>query len=505
MIENISTLFFRSAMEHPMQIAIQEKNASVSFSELNLLVQRTAMHFKRNGIGKGDRVLVFVPMSIDLYRIVLALYQVGATAVFLDEWVSKERMELCCRIAECKGFIAPFKIRMLSVLSKTLRQLPVHLSSSAMSRETLKDVAQVEKEDIGLITFTTGSTGTPKAAIRTHEFLKAQFDALMPLLLNNQIETDMPMLPIVLFLNLGIGRTSVIADYKAGKPELFNPMKVLEQIRQFKVEQLIGSPAYLLKLANANNPLVPSLKRIISGGAPVFPEDAKALLQAFPSVDITIAYGSTEAEPISTIGAHELISLEENVSDGLCVGKPDEGIQLNIIRISDKSLFELSSEEFDSMNLSEGMVGEIVVTGPHVLNSYLNNPEAVRNNKIWVDRERIWHRTGDAGSLRNGKLYLYGRCKQIIQWNNHTWYPFIIESRLRDLAKGKIGTLILLKNRPVMVIELVSKSEISEIRAGFMREGYPMEDIEFKRVDKIPRDPRHQSKMDYENLAVKFR
>ena len=68
------------------------KNKAISFSEFEKQIKDTSNYFLNKGISKGDRVLIFVPMSIDLYRIVLALFNIGATAVFLDELVSKKRM-----------------------------------------------------------------------------------------------------------------------------------------------------------------------------------------------------------------------------------------------------------------------------------------------------------------------------------------------------------------------------------------------------------------------------
>ena len=83
---NISQLFFTAAEKYPQRIAIIYKNKEITFGQLSDEVQRTAAYFTQKGIRKGDRVLVFVPMSINLYRIVLALFSMGTTAVFLDDW-----------------------------------------------------------------------------------------------------------------------------------------------------------------------------------------------------------------------------------------------------------------------------------------------------------------------------------------------------------------------------------------------------------------------------------
>ncbi|NJO65764.1 MAG: AMP-binding protein [Richelia sp. RM2_1_2] len=152
-------------------------------------------------------------MGIDLYRVVLAIFSIGAVAVFVDEWVSVKRLSLCCKIAKCKALIAPFPYRIAGLFISEIRNIPLFLSAKKQLRTNKKiDLATTSASDSALITFTTGSTGIPKAVDRSHGFLKSQFDALHPLLKG---DINMPMLPIVLLLNLGLGVTSVIAAFKS--------------------------------------------------------------------------------------------------------------------------------------------------------------------------------------------------------------------------------------------------------------------------------------------------
>ena len=107
-------------------------------------------------------------------------------------------------------------------------------------------------------------------------------------------------------------------------------------------------------------------RRILSdGGAPVFPKNARLLQENFNDCDIEIVYGSTEAEPIASISAKELLQCEGNVKDGLYVGKPIEDINVKIIKPSDEPI-----EDFESTWLSTGEIGEICVEGKHVLKEY---------------------------------------------------------------------------------------------------------------------------------------
>lgn len=315
--------FLRSGRNQPRKKAIVHKGRCVTFGELAAEVKRTAAYFSSKGISKGDRVLVFVPMSIELYQTVLALFYLGATAVFLDEWVNRRRLALCCSIADCKGFIAPFKVRMLALTSGPVRKIPVWLKTVKTLSGEVK-MCDVSPGDTALITFTTGSTGTPKAAKRTHGFLQAQFDALKEKLKPGPDEIDMPVLPVVLLVNLGTGNTSVIPDFRSSKPEKMKPDRILGEIAVNNVSRIIASPFFIKKLAlealasGKKN----QLQKIFTGGAPVFPAEAEIYLKGFPDAETEIVYGSTEAEPISSIGAKRLIAERDKVfSLGLPAGK----------------------------------------------------------------------------------------------------------------------------------------------------------------------------------------
>ena len=439
---NIVDLFFDAAKKSPDRIVIIDKKKQVTFFELEQQVKHTANYFLKKGIHQGDRVLVFVPMGIDLYRIVLALFNIGAAAVFLDEWISKKRMEECCRVAQCKAFIGIRKARVLSLFSSELRRIPIHLGTKYISgiKNNLPKTS-VKSGETALITFTTGSTGIPKAANRTHRFLREQFNVLVEKINPQPGEVSIPALPIVLLINLGAGCTSLITDFKAGKPELMHADKILNQINFYQISTIVASPFFIKELAKraiSEKIKLPSLKKVFTGGAPVFPSEAKIYKQAFPGTEIEIVYGSTEAEPICAINVEKLIE-EYSLSNGLNVGKPDRNAQVKIIQIQDGIIECGNDTAFQKLVLPEGTIGEIVVSGPHVLDSYFNNEEALKLNKIFVG-SHCWHRTGDSGFM-NGNLFLTGRCNALIFLDNKIISPFVYEGYFQTIPGIEIGTI----------------------------------------------------------------
>src|SRR5690606_33959943 len=167
---NIVCLFLRAAEKYPDKTAIWDKNGQkISFGELDASVRQTAAYFERKGIRKGDRVLLFVPMGIDLYRNVLALFYIGAAIVFVDQWSKINRLDTCCRLADCNAFVGSWKAHLLRLFSKNIRHIPIKLGLSYSIGQST-EMSRTTRADTALITFTTGSTGVPKAALRTHGF-----------------------------------------------------------------------------------------------------------------------------------------------------------------------------------------------------------------------------------------------------------------------------------------------------------------------------------------------
>ena len=499
---NVYHLFESAAHRWPQQVAIVDGERTITYQELDTAIRQTAAQMKARGIRPGDRVLVFIPMGIDLYRTVLALYRVGAVAVFLDEWVSWRRMELCARLADCRGFTGIWKARVLSWFSMPLWKIPVKINPDHYLKHAPEESAatEVEADQPALITFTTGSTGTPKAALRSHAFLQKQFEVLREEMDVEPGDVDMTVLPIVLLINLGVGATSVIARFKAAQPDAFDPAQVVQQVQRHRVLRITASPFFVRRLAEhclKNNTTLPSLKKLLTGGAPVFPAEARLFCRAFPEADIRVAYGSTEAEPISVISASVLTHVEAGGLAGLPVGKVHHAAEVKIISITDEPIALKPEETLLGCPPSE--IGEIVVAGPHVLSAYWNSPEALRRNKIYASNGKIWHRTGDSGYLDDaGALYLTGRCASLFFHAGQLICPFLYENWLQEQPGVTLGTIIKRQERVYLVVELSDPEQESVLRRAAKL--LPVPALECLVMKKMPRDPRHHSKIDYAAL-----
>ena len=496
MNQNLVKIFFDQAEKFPDNTAIIHRNEKISYQELCEEVQSTAFYLQKKGITKSSKVMVFIPMSIKLYTTVLALFSIGAVVVFVDEWADKKRLNKALQVVDVEAIIAPGKLIWLAYLLNPFRKIKTKLSIPKRLDKNSFEYIKVDPDDTALITFTTGSTGLPKAANRTHQFLREQFRILKDEIGAKPTEKCLSTLPIVLLSILGTGATGVIADFNQKKPDKLDVNKMLKFLAEAKVQLLIASPFFIEKLADKKGIELPLLRKILTGGAPVFPHLANKINAAFPSSENVVAYGSTEAEPISIISMRELTQQHSSMQNGLAVGETHPEIKIKIIRIVDGQI-KLDEKGWDHWELKPGEIGEILVCGPHVLTAYYNSEEAFQLNKI-KDGNTIWHRTGDSGRQIDSTLYLLGRCNQLIIDEEICISPFIIENQLGNIDGVSIGTMLMAKGKKWILVETEPGANENKIQEEIIDLNLAQDEIRI--IDKIPRDPRHFSKIEYKEL-----
>ena len=179
------------------------------------------------GLQRGDRVLVAVPMSQDLYVILLACFRCGLSAVFVDAWASLTRLDAALAAAQPRAAFLSLRACSLLLLSPGLRRVPhlfpVQTPFFPLARlfdpAAGTDLPSLPPRQEAYVTFTTGSTGRPKGAARSHGFLTAQSKALAQVLRPRPGSVDLAVLPSFVLLNLSHGVASVLPDLDPAHPE----------------------------------------------------------------------------------------------------------------------------------------------------------------------------------------------------------------------------------------------------------------------------------------------
>jgi acyl-CoA synthetase (AMP-forming)/AMP-acid ligase II len=256
----------------------------------------------------------------------------------------------------------------------------------------------------------------------------------------------------------------------------------------------------------------PTLKRILSAGAPVPARDIANLANRLnPGIYLHTPYGATESLPVATISSAVILSETQQFTSsgkGVCVGNPVQGIDVRIIKIDD-SAFEKWS---DSLRVPQGEIGEIVVRGPVVTKHYFNRPVQTNLAKILDVDGQTLHRMGDLGYFdASGRLWFCGRKSQRVSAANQLFHTVPIEG-IFDSVQGVFRSALVGIGAPGMQIPVLcvekEKGMFSdqELLRNLASRAllYPQtKDItKFLIHPSFPVDIRHNSKIKREELAV---
>lgn len=439
---------------------------SVSYSALARRSASRAAAYRRAGIGRGDVVLIAHGVSIELYEVLLAVFRLGAVAMFPEPAAGLKGVGLAIDAVRPKAMAAGPLARWLRWLSPAMRRLP--LLPDAVERASADPVSAAPGDAPALITFTSGSTGRPKGIVRSADFLMLQHALLEQLRRTTPDDVDLISLPVFILSNLAQGATSVIPAGRLTRPASLDGARLREQMRQARVNRIVAPPAIAGRIAQDAGAM-PQLSAVFTGGGPVFPNLLRQLEQLAPNAGIHAVYGSTEAEPIAhvslgEIGAEDWEAMASGA--GLLAGRPIPEIAIDL------------------------RDDEIFVAGPHVNQGYLNT-EDDRSTKCVRDG-RLWHRTGDAGRLdAEGRLWLLGRREAA----SGGLFPFAVETAAMSWP-GVRQAALLAESGDAKLAVSGDGLDASRVKAMAARLGVG----DVRVVRSIPMDARHNSKVDYNRL-----
>jgi acyl-CoA synthetase (AMP-forming)/AMP-acid ligase II len=258
---------------------------------------------------------------------------------------------------------------------------------------------------------------------------------------------------------------------------------------------------------------LPSLKRVISAGAPVSPSNLETFSAMLDKeAEIHTPYGATEAMPVLSIGSHEILNETRKFTEqgyDMCVGRPVGGIEVRIIRISDDAIEKWS----DDLMVPNGDIGEITVRGEVASKSYFDRPKSDALSKI-KDGETTWHRMGDLGWMDNkGRVWFCGRKSHRVITENGTLFTIPCEAIFNThpavFRSALVGVGTPPRQKPIVCIELepggknINKDELKRELLNLAARNVATQEIKTILFHKgFPVDVRHNSKIFREKLAI---
>jgi acyl-CoA synthetase (AMP-forming)/AMP-acid ligase II len=487
----------------------------ITYAGLVGRVRAAACGMQARGISQGDRVLVFLPMGLAMYTAMFAVQRLGCIAVFLDSWARRHHLRETIACVQPRAMISETAAFDLITGIPEGAAIPVRIAAGPDLEELCctpgeAKMAAVEEEFPALITFTTGSSGVPKGANRTHRFLAAQHQALDGIIPYRTNDRDLPAFPIFSLNNLASGVTTILPAINLAQPSDQDGALLTHQLLHEGITCATLSISMLNQISrfcHQQGVRLDSLRRGVTGGAPVSREELRAFGGIAPHAELLVLYGSTEVEPIAHITAREMLAESADlVHEGVNVGRISSALQHKFIRIT-KGPVVFPTSGWSALEVANHAVGELVVHGDHVCRDYYNNPDAFRRAKIVDERGQVWHRTGDLGRLdQHGNLWLAGRVHNAILRGGSYCFPVQSEVLLKSFPFVRQGAYLGLPDtqlgeRAAAVVVLDPTSGIkpdevlARIRTAFAAQGRPLDS--FYVVEQIPMDARHHSKVEY--------
>lgn len=290
-------------------------------------------------------------------------------------------------------------------------------------------VAIDAEEDLALLQYTGGTTGTPKGAMLTHQNLTAnarQVDAIDPR--ENERDMIMGVLPLFhVFANVCVlGRTVAHGGCIAMLPR-FDAGQTLKTLQRVKATALPGVPTMyqaLLDHPDLAKTDFSSLRICIAGGAPL-PLPLKHRFEAATGTRLVEGYGLTETSGVVSVNPYEG---EERIGT---IGQP---IPATRLRLLDK--------EDPTRDASEGEPGELAIQGPQVMRGYWRRPEAAL--AAFAERsDGRWLRTGDVATIdEGGYVKIVDRIKDMIAVGGFKVFPSQVEDVLLEHPAVKEALVI---------------------------------------------------------------
>jgi long-chain acyl-CoA synthetase len=423
--------YFRAFRNYVQEEKIDKKQAiffgerAATYGELIAEAEQISAALNYYGVGKGDVVSIYLGNCREFLSLFLGIARAGAIAqplnILLTEYEVRPQLE---KTESRLIFVSPAHLAVVDRIKGRLPLLknvvlmsdgaqPPALSYSEFLRKGGKDgpSPDLEEDDVALILFTGGTTGTPKAVMLTHKNLLSVIQGLKNRLgqLGEMVVLCASPLSHIFGLNT-ITFASLFRKSFVVLEEWFKLEEAAGLIERFRISALFGVPTVVRSIVDVAERFdLRSLRLILTGAAPV-PEDLYHRVEEVFHCYLVEGWGLTEGTGCTTVTPPGVRKV------GSC-GIPYEGIGLECA-IFDK----------DDHPLPPGEIGELVQRGPLNMKGYLGNPEAtaevIRNG---------WLHTGDLARMdEEGYIYIVDRKKDVIIRGGFNVYPAEVEAVLYD-------------------------------------------------------------------------
>ncbi len=496
----LQEILHKTAKSFPEKTAIIYGEKQFIYSQLDVLSSRFANALATVGVKKGDRIALFLPNIPQFIIAYFGILKVGAVISAISPLHREREVEYQLNDSGSQTIIVldtlypivanirektPLKNVIVTGLNEygsenaNATAIPNTLSFKQLVEKASETLSQVQfnpAEDLAVLQYTGGTTGTAKGAMLTHKNLVSNALAFAAWIKGSEKDVFLAALP--LFHIYGMTTSMNVPISLASKMVLvpkFDPAKVLETLQRHKATVYCGSPTmYSILLANPELGKydLTSIRVCISGASPLPPQVQNRFMEVTGGF-LAEGYGLTEASPVTHCTPVDKSMRTVKVGS---IGLPLPDTEAQIVDL-----------ETGEKTLAVGDTGELAVKGPQVMKGYWQKPEET----ALVLRDG-WLLTGDIACMDNeGYFYITDRKKDLIKYKDYSVYPREIEDVLYEHPAVKLCAVVGKKDPSVGEVpkayivlkegEVISGEEVKAFVNGKVAPYKAIREVEFRK------------------------
>lgn len=453
----LSEILDTTAIDIPDKTATAFLGAELTFRDIKTRSDRFAIALARRGVGKGDRVGIMLPNCPQYVIAAFAVLRLGAIVVNVNpSYTAREVLNVALdsgmRAVLTLDRLAPL---LLDVRDRTGIDCLVITSLAEYSAEraaaphvegTLSLAALVEEvgasevpprvaitsDDVAVLQYTGGTTGTPKGAMLTHGNLFANVIQTETWQYRAYVRGEARYLLVIPYFHVYAFTVGLLCGTWIGATQILIPQydveRVLTAIRDYRPTYFPAVPTIFVSLLR--HPRVTEygldlVRTCNSGGAPC-PIEVIEEFERRMGRPLNEGYGLSETSPVT----HSTPQLARRKPGTIGLPLPDTDIKVVDL--------ETGTEE-----LPPGGVGELCIAGPQVMKGYWNNPDETAQALRPDAAGRIWFHTGDVARIDgDGFTSIVQRKKDLIIVDGFNVYPSEVEGVLYQHPAVQLAAVI---------------------------------------------------------------
>ena len=447
-----------TAVHRPDKIATHFLGAELTFLDLKRRSDALAASLAALGIGKSDRVAIMLPNCPQYLIAAFAILRLGAVIVNINpSYTPREFLVVAAdstpRVLITLDALAPMvqNLRTQTTIEQIVVTSIAEYAASAAAPPRIDgtlsfaDLLQpgsdtgptpmplITSDDLAVLQYTGGTTGTPKGAMLTHGNIFANVVQTIgwtnPMYILGGEERYLVVIPyfhiyafsVCMMMGLWIGALQVI------HPK-YDPDAVLASIKQFRPTYFPAVPTVFVSLLN--HPKVrehglDQVRHYNSGGAPC-PVEVLEAWERTIGRPLSEGYGLSETSPV-THSTPQLAARRPGT-----IGVPIPDTDMRVVDV-----------ETGTRELPVGEAGELCISGPQVMKGYWNKPDESARVLRPDEDGRIWFHTGDIGTMdKDGFSRIVQRKKDMIIVDGFNVYPSEVEAILYTHPSVRLAAVI---------------------------------------------------------------